>query len=352
MNNVIEERRSLSERLEPRVAVEQWMAKTKRRLRKKSILFRYERHTIRPLLKLSLQVCGLYGRGVKNALSPVVRRLELRFPHLPAAFDGYQVLHVSDLHIDGVEGLPEVLSRLLGELRPDVCLLTGDYRFEDHGPCERVYPPMRRVIQSIRAKDGIFGILGNHDISEIAYELSDMGVRMLINEAVELTRGRDSISLAGLDDDFSYQTDDLPGALASVPPDSFKILMAHSPELYAEAAEHGIDLYLCGHTHAGQLRFPVVGSLRNNARCPKEYTYGHWVHERMQGYTSSGVGCSSLPVRYNCQPEVLLIELRRGWSVRKPVADAHESARSPHTADAKTEFSGGPVPVACWLPLR
>ena len=287
------------------------MERTGRKLRKKNILLRGERHTIRPLLKLFLQVSGLYEQGVHNALAPVVRHLVLPFSNLPAEFDGFRVLHLSDLHIDGVDGLAERLSDMLSQLHPDVCLMTGDYRFEDDGPCERVYPRMQRIVESISAKHGIFAILGNHDVSEIAHELAAMGVRMLVNEAVEITQGRDSLWLAGLDDDFSYQTDDLPGTLSSVPRDAFKVLLAHSPELYDEAAALGVSLYLCGHTHAGQIRFPNVGSLRNNALCPKEYTYGHWIHNRMHGYTSAGVGCSSLPVRYNCPPELIMIELRR-----------------------------------------
>jgi len=310
MTKLIEEL-SLSERLQPRIEVEEWMAKTGRKLRKKNILLKHERHTIRPLLKLFLQLSGLYERGVRNALSPVVRKLELGFPNLPPEFHGFQLLHLSDLHIDGVDGLPEVVARALGELRPDICLMTGDYRFEDDGPCRRVYPRMRHIVESISAKHGIFAILGNHDAAEIAHALTDMGVRMLVNEAVEITQGRGSVWLAGLDDDFSYQADDLPGTLSSLPPNAFKILLAHSPELFGEAAAHGVNLYLCGHTHAGQIRLPKIGSLRNNANCPPAYTYGHWIHEQMHGYTSAGVGCSSLPVRYNCPPEIVLIELRR-----------------------------------------
>jgi predicted MPP superfamily phosphohydrolase len=135
---------------------------------------------------------------------------------------------------------------------------------------------------------------------------------MLVNESVEIRRGTDSIWIAGIDDPFDYKCDDLPGALANVPPQDFKVLMAHTPELYQSASDLGIDLYLCGHTHAGQIRLPLVGSLRNNADCPKEYAYGAWRHGSMQAYTSAGAGCSALPIRYNCPPEVTLIELRRG----------------------------------------
>ncbi|MGA8028310.1 MAG: metallophosphoesterase [Bryobacteraceae bacterium] len=239
----------------------------------------------------------------------MVRRIRARFPDLPAALDGFQILHISDLHIDGCDGLAEALGPVLSRLKPDVCVMTGDYRFEDDGPCEEVFARMKAVVSNISAKHGIFAILGNHDTSEIAFALEEMGVRMLINEAVEIGNENASAWLVGIDDPFDYRCDDLPGALKSVPRERFKILLAHTPELYADAASRGIQLYLCGHTHAGQFRFPLVGSLRHNANCPKEYSQGQWTHNGMQGYTSAGVGCSSLPIRFNCPPELALIEL-------------------------------------------
>jgi predicted MPP superfamily phosphohydrolase len=171
---------------------------------------------------------------------------------------------------------------------------------------------MRKLLPHLARRDGVFSILGNHDVSEIAFELNEMGIRMLVNESVEIRRGNESIWIAGVDDPFDYKCDDLPGALANVPPNDFKVLMAHTPELFQQASDNGIGLYLCGHTHGGQIRFPVVGSLRNNIECPKEYAYGAWRYGSMQGYTSAGAGCSALPVRYNCPPEVTLIELRHG----------------------------------------
>jgi len=114
-----------------------------------------------------------------------------------------------------------------------------------------------------------------------------------------------------VDDPHCYGFDDLDGALESVPNDGFKVLLAHSPEIYEEAATAGIHLCLCGHVHAGQIRMPWIGSILSNADCPKTYTEGVWQHAGMVGYTSAGVGCSLLPVRYNCPPEIAMIELVR-----------------------------------------
>jgi len=81
--------------------------------------------------------------------------------------------------------------------------------------------------------------------------------------------------------------------------------------MYNEAAAAGIHLYLCGHTHGGQIRLPWLGAPMQNAACPRRYAHGCWRHGEMQGYTSAGAGCSMLPVRYNCPPEITLIELAR-----------------------------------------
>lgn len=309
------EESSLAERLKPRIAVEQEFARLGHTYRHGRLHRAVENHFARPALKLALRCAGLYGRGVGNALRPVVRELCLWFSNLPPGFDGFRILQISDLHIDGTDGLAEALSCLLSTVESDVCVLTGDYRFEDRGPCEAVYPLMRMIVSSISAKHGIFGILGNHDPAEIAFFLEENGVRMLVNESAGI-RFRDEASLAliGIDDPFDYRCDDLPGALAGVPENAFKVLLAHAPELYEQASESGIDLYLSGHTHAGQIRFPVIGSLHNNARCPRSYAFGHWTHGGMQGYTTAGAGCSSLPVRFNCPPEIALIELRKSDS--------------------------------------
>ena len=306
----VADRPPLAELLKNRVAVEAHFAQLGHTYRHGRLYRKFEHHVTRPALKLGLQMAGLYQRGLENALSPEVRKISLSFPDLPRSLEGFEILHLSDLHIDGTDGLTEALVPLLSRLRPDICVMTGDYRFKDHGSCEPVYPLLRELVSSIRARHGTFGILGNHDSSEIAYRLEDMGVRMLLNENVEIESGGSSLFLLGVDDPFDYHCDDLSRAQDSVPSGSFQVLLAHSPELYAEAAAAGVDLYLSGHTHAGQIRIPGFGSLRHNASCPRGYSFGHWRHLEMQGYTSAGLGCSSLPVRYNCPPEIVLIELK------------------------------------------
>jgi predicted MPP superfamily phosphohydrolase len=277
------------------------------------------------LLKAGLTIARQYARGVANALKPVIRNVSVEFAGLPRGLEGYRILHLSDLPIDGMDGLAEILAELLPSLTVDLCVLTGDYRYQTYGPCDAVHPRMRRVIKAVRSRHGVVGILGNHDCAEIAVELERAGVRMLINEAVGIGSPDERLWVIGVDDPHYYDCADLAGALAEVPEDAFRLLLAHTPEMYDEAAGAGIDLYLTGHTHAGQIRLPLLGPLALHCACPRPYSQGHWMHSGMNGYTSSGVGCSLLPVRFGCPPEIAVIELMgadppvRGRRPRRPL---------------------------------
>jgi len=178
------------------------------------------------------------------------------------------------------------------------------------GSCDDVYPQMEKILASVNARSGIVGVLGNHDAAEKVPHLERLGVTMLMNQSLALRHGSDTIWLVGLDDPHYYGCDDLPGALRGVPEETFKVLLVHTPELLAEAEASGVDLYLCGHTHGGQICLPLVGPLITGVKCPRRYVRGAWRYKRMQGYTSAGVGVSVVPVRFFCPPEIGLIELR------------------------------------------
>jgi len=284
--------------------MEQWLSYGPRHF-----LFRHE-NIMRPLLKFGLKAVGLLARGERNARSPEIRRMQVTFDSLPPGLCGFRILHLTDLHIDGMSGLAERVAELIAPLEVDVCALTGDYRYANSGPCHNIYPEMRKIVRAVRSRFGIFGVLGNHDFAEIGVELASMGVRMLMNGAVEIAGPQGSIWVAGVDDSWDYDCSDLPRALTGVPKDAFKILLSHTPDIIPEAAASGINLYLCGHTHAGQIRFPFIGATLVPTNCERRFLQGRWNYEGMEGYTSSGIGCSLLPVRFLCPPEIGLIELR------------------------------------------
>ncbi|MDH3604170.1 MAG: metallophosphoesterase [Candidatus Tectomicrobia bacterium] len=263
------------------------------------------------LLRQGLQLLSLSSWAEANVRQFVVKPLHFSFDTLPEAFDGFTILHLSDLHADGLEGLADDLYDRIQDLEVDLCVLTGDYRFKTTGDCQQVYTSMARILSGVNARHGIAGVLGNHDSFEMISELERLGVKMLLNESHGIQQNSQSIWLAGVDDPHYYGCEDLPVALSEVSADAFKILLVHSPEMYADADAHGIHLYLCGHTHGGQICLPLWGPIVTNANCPRRYTRGRWRHRNMQGYTSSGTGASGVPVRFFCPPEIGLITLHR-----------------------------------------
>lgn len=304
----VDQQRQLAPLLAPRRAIEAMHRKGRRAHGGGDFALRHDR-LIAPVMKAAFRLAGIYSRGVANARSPLLRQWRFGFDSLPASFEGFRILLLADLHLDCMDELPGIIAEHVAGLPVDLCVMAGDYRSELDDPCEPVFEGMRTILSRIQSAGGVFAVLGNHDSAEIALGLEDIGVRVLLNEAVELTRGDDGIWIVGVDDPHYYGCDDLPAALANVPGHAFRLLLAHSPEMFAEAADARMDLYLCGHTHAGQIRLPWIGAPLKNARCPAAYAHGPWRHGAVQGYTSAGIGCSLLPVRFNCPPEITLIEL-------------------------------------------
>ena len=263
------------------------------------------------LLRGALKLAGLYDRGKANVGRPIVKPVHLRFDGLPPAFDGYRILHLSDFHFDERGWPADAIAQLLKSVRADLCVMTGDYRFSGEGPHDYVVRAMERICACIQTRHGTVGVLGNHDPGALVDAFERLGIRMLVNDSVAIVEKGARIWLLGVDDPHHYRCDDLILAGEKVPADAFKILLAHSPEIVPEAEAYGVDLYLCGHTHAGQVRLPYLGAVMLNVRSPRRYGQGLWRAGRLQGYTTAGLGATDVPVRFNCPPEAALIHLSR-----------------------------------------
>ena len=264
------------------------------------------------VLSTVLRLSGLYEQGRQNALAFEVNRYQASLPNLPDAFEGYRILFLSDLHLDGLSGLTERLVGLMRTIEAELCILGGDYRMASYGSPEAGMPQMRRLIEAISAPDGILAVLGNHDCLEMVGTMEEAGVRFLINEAVEVSRDRDRVFIVGVDDPHYYRCHDLQQAFSGVPGGSLAILAAHSPALFDQAPEFGASLYLTGHTHAGQIQLPWLGMVYTHCPAPRRFCQGPWEHRGMLGYTAAGVGVSGVPVRFNCRGEVVLLRLTKG----------------------------------------
>ena len=274
------------------------------------LLFNVENWRLAPwLVETALKLSGLYARARRNADHVVVRRNKLVFAELPPAFDGFTILHLTDLHADISVGAMRHLIGIVGNLEYDVCVLTGDYRGKTYGP----FGKSLEIISELRAQlnGPIFAVLGNHDSIHMAPPLEAMGIRMMFNECEPIVRQGQRIFLAGVDDPHFYRADDIEKAASQIPSDAFSVLLAHTPEVYERAANARFNLMLSGHTHGGQLCLPGGVAIKLEAVIPRSMGAGAWRHGDLVGYTSVGAGTSLLPVRLNCPPEITLHTLQR-----------------------------------------
>jgi len=278
-----------------------------------TIIFNLENWYAAPLvIEIALKLTGLYSRARRNAERVLIRQNTLASAALPTEFDGFTILHISDLHADMSVGAMQHLLGLVGDINYDICVLTGDYRGKTYGPFDKSL----EYIDELRARltAPIYAVLGNHDSIRMTPALEAMGIRMLFNEREAIVRRDQTIYLAGVDDAHFYRADDIGKVAAQIPKDAFSILLSHTPEVYQQAANEHFDVMLSGHTHGGQLCLPGGFPIKLEAILPRSMSAGAWRYAGMAGYTSVGAGTSVLPVRLNCPAEITLHTLRHQTS--------------------------------------
>ena len=264
--------------------------------------------TLLQVFAFGLKVVGCYDRGVNNAQSIELKRITLRFPNLPPAFDGYTILHITDPHFDTLPQFEDLVIETIRGIEVDICVFTGDYKLGVHGRYLHIIPAMRKVVAELSVKDGILATLGNHDTVFMVNPFEEMGIRVLANETISLTRTDDVIHFTGVDDPHYYYTQ-MAAETLEASPDGFKIALIHSPELYDLAAENGFSLYLAGHTHGGQITLPNKKPIIKHLHNGRHLARGRWQHNGLVGYTSNGAGTSGIPIRFNTKGEITVFTL-------------------------------------------
>lgn len=262
------------------------------------------------LLHTALKLLGLRERARRNTLRIQLRRRVVALPRLPAAFDGFALLHLSDLHLDVGAAFQQALIERVRGVAHDACVITGDFRYRTSGPVEEALGALAALRPHLG--DEVLAVLGNHDSIRMVPAMEALGLRVLLNESVALRRGAAALFVAGIDDAHHFQAHNLHKAAEHIPADGCALLLSHAPEPYRQAAHCGFDLMLCGHTHGGQLCLPGGIPVLTCSGAPRALARGAWRHGAMQGYTSVGCGSSVLDVRLNCLPEITVHTLVRG----------------------------------------
>ncbi len=258
----------------------------------------------------ALKLLGLWGPGTRRARNLRHRALTISLPTLPAAFQGYSILHLSDPHPDTLDGIDTAIVAIIEGLTPDLMVMTGDYVTFHPWSRPRIETAYKRILGAVAPADGVLATLGNHDDLAVADLPHDLGVRVLANETLDLARDGERLRIVGIDDPHRYFTE-AAGELLARRQEGFSLVLVHTPEVADTAAAAGHDLYLCGHTHWGQVclprGIPVVTALHAN----RALAQGSWRRGDMLGYTHAGCGVARVPVRFFTRGEVVSITLRR-----------------------------------------
>lgn len=268
-----------------------------------------------PLRALALNL----GEAARSALTePFMLSIEhhpIYLNRLPKAFEGFRIVHLSDFHHSTFTSREQIERAVdaTNRLHPDLIALTGDYISHER----RFAAPCAEMLGRLRARRGVYAVLGNHDHWTDAALITDLfqaeGITVLVNQGMRFEEGGEAFWLAGVDDTM-VGLEDLTLALAGSATDEMKLLLAHNPIILRRAARAGVDLVLSGHTHGGQVS--LRSDANSSSRPRRRLLRGLGRQGDTQIYVTRGLGTVVLPIRYGCPPEVSLLELRRRRSAR------------------------------------
>jgi uncharacterized protein len=263
-----------------------------------------------------LGLTGIGGTAYITVVEPEaveVTRLTVPLRNLPAEFDGFTLVQISDWHLGEWMTLQRMtaIARQVNELQPDTIVMTGDFLSRIQA---NTFDEITKSLDGLTAPDGIFAILGNHDYwtdgQRTRRAVEAVGkVQLLLNANVSFQRSNSALYLAGVDDIWE-QHHDLNMALDGIPSDSPVILLAHEPDYADDVAKTGrVSLQLSGHSHGGQVRLPFKGALIL-PYLGQKYDMGLYNISGMALYTNRGLGMIAPYVRFGCRPEITHITLR------------------------------------------
>ncbi len=261
-----------------------------------------------PLREIAGNLSRVAKYAIEEANSLTLESVEVKLPRLPKKLDGLRIIHLSDIHHSPFTGLDHIARavKIANRLKPDMFVLTGDYVSHETEYIE----PVANVLGELRSEFGTHACLGNHDHwtdpAAVTHHFRRSGINMMINEGFRLEARGASLWIAGVDDYMVGKTD-VPASLRGSYPDEMKLLLAHNPIIFRQAVRQGIDLVLSGHTHGGQVK------IRDTERAilrRRKLTSGLHSRKQSQIYITRGIGTVVLPIRYQCPPEISLLELR------------------------------------------
>lgn len=236
---------------------------------------------------------------------------ELSFENLPESFNGLKIVQISDTHIQEVGSLERQVLKQIKKIKPDLILITGDL-VDNANFLER---EVLHFLSEVGSEAPTFYSFGNHEYvitAEFEAKVREIGVTILRNDKVCLSKGEQVIELLGIDDPNLLKNETIENILQSkFNPNVFTILMSHRPEYFDLYDRYDVELVFSGHAHGGQFRFPFLGGgIAPNQGLFPTYTEGVHQSESTHLVISRGIGNSIIPIRFYNRPELILTILR------------------------------------------
>lgn len=278
-----------------------------------------------PIVAIAIVLAALAYVVLWTPIALQCTRIDAPISNLSPELEGYTIAVLSDLHYGGTI-FPSHLIRsavlAVNRASPDLTVMLGDYalshakfRTVSRWLYEWALPRMTATLCTLRARDGVVAILGNHDYdydpAKVVAWLQSAGARVLVNECTTVTRGDALLGIGGVDD-WTHGHIDRDGGCSSLAPGTPRVVLSHNPDgtLELATAAH-VDLVLAGHTHGGQIVIPFFGApSRHCAVCDSGSASGWIARAPVPLYVTSGVGVV-VPLRINCPAEVVIVRLVR-----------------------------------------
>lgn len=245
----------------------------------------------------------------------LLKTTPITLPNWPQALSGLRVIALSDLHIGAphmdLAKLRQIVT-LTNAQQPDLILLLGDYVIQGVAGGHVVEPDaIAPELAKLKAKTGVFAVLGNHDqwysAARVKNAFEQNGLRVLENDAVMVAVNGNQLWLAGLSDEWTGNPD-IAGTLAKIPIEATVLAITHNPDLFPRIPAR-VSLTLAGHTHGGQCAFPLLGRPIVPSAYGQRYATGLVVENDRHLFVTSGLGTSIIPVRFRVPPEIALLQI-------------------------------------------
>ncbi|WP_173916634.1 metallophosphoesterase [Halobacillus sp. Marseille-Q1614] len=277
------------------------------------------RSFLKKMLYSGLGLLGLSGGGYYYAryIEPDMLRKQsyiLKHPKIPSSFDQLKIVQFSDLHLGfnySLEQFRELARKIQAE-SPDLILFTGD--LVDEPQTYHFSGELPAILNELSAPLGKYWIYGNHDHGGYGTEtlqavMTDGGFTVLKNDVKAIEKNGEQFVLAGLDD-IMLGSPDINGTLGNIDVNQFTLLLVHEPDIADVIKKYPVDVQLSGHSHGGQVRLPLIGSMITPPYGEKYVDGKHAISDQLTLYISRGIGTTRMPYRFLCQPEFSVFTLQ------------------------------------------